>query len=212
MNKISNNELSTLAYKKVKSMIISGELKPGQRIVQDNLAEVLGISRTPLRTALQILESETLIESIPRKGVIVKTFSYKEIAEIYDCRIALESTAIKLFTEKSTPKELKELKSIFQPFVNKKKINIKKYQEADSKFHEFIIEKCENSFLAKLFKQSNLLSFMDIIGLVRTPEETLIEHLEIIDAVVNKNIAQAEKLAKDHLEKSKQLILKKTNE
>jgi DNA-binding GntR family transcriptional regulator len=97
MTIISNEELSTQAYKKVKDMIISGYLKPGQKIVQDKLAEELGISRTPLRSALQMLVNDFLIESLPKRGMIVKDFTDQEILEIYDCRIAFTKTLILFF-------------------------------------------------------------------------------------------------------------------
>ena len=97
--KISNDELSVKAYKKVREMITEGRLQPGQKIIQDKLAEELGISRTPLRSALQMLEREQMVESLPRKGMAVKAFSNKEIVEVYDCRIALECMAVKTFAE-----------------------------------------------------------------------------------------------------------------
>ncbi len=109
MSKISNDELGAQAYKKVRSMIISNKLVPGQKIVQDKLAESLGISRTPLRSALQMLEAEYLVESVPRKGVIVKEFNDEEIVELYDCRIALEGTAASLFTNLALDSEIDRL-------------------------------------------------------------------------------------------------------
>jgi len=208
MAKISNLELSQQAYSKVKSMIISKRLAPGQKIVQDKLAESLGISRTPLRSALQMLEGEYLIESAPKKGFIVKEFSDVEILEIYDCRMALEGTAVRLYTGLAPSTEIAGLKRLFKPFL-KGPINIERYQKADSRFHESIIHGCGNSFLSKLFQQGNLLVFIDIIGLVRPPEETISEHMEIIAAIEQKNVDLAEKLAKAHLNKSKDLILRR---
>ena len=210
MSDLNANELTTLAYRKVKEMIISQELKPGQKIVQDKLAIDLGISRTPLRSALQMLEAEFLIESIPRKGVIVREFSNDKIIEIYDCRIALEGMAVRLFTENISEVQSNKLKKFFQSYIDKKKpINIKKYQIEDTKFHDFIIANCGNSFLIKLFQQGNLLTWINRIGLVRPPEETISEHLAIIEAITDKDVEQAEILAVDHLEKSKKLIFAK---
>lgn len=208
MIKISNDELGTLAYKKIKEMILAKELMPGQKIVQDKLAESLGISRTPLRTALQMLEGEYLVESVPRRGVFVKKFSDEEVVEIYDCRMALEGRATHLFTETATPEDINKLKKLFEPFTSGE-INVADYQKADSEFHDTIIRGCGNNFLAKVFYQSNLLVIIDIIGLVRPPEETLSEHMKIIEAIENKDQELAESLAKSHLEKSKVLILKK---
>lgn len=206
MDKIFNNELSAQAYEKVRSMIMSKKLIPGQKIVQDKLAETLGISRTPLRSALQTLEGEGLIESVPRRGVIVKEFTNKEIVEIYDCRIALEGIAIRLFTNQASVNEIHQLRNLFQPF-SKGKIDDSSYQKADAKFHDTIIRGSRNTFLHKLFQQGNLLVCIDLIGLLRPPEETFQEHMDIIDAIEKRDPDLAESLAKLHLDKTRQLIL-----
>jgi DNA-binding GntR family transcriptional regulator len=211
MSKISSDELGAQAYKKVRSMIISKKLVPGQKIVQDKLAESLGISRTPLRSALQILEAEYLVQSVPRKGVIVKEFSDKEIVELYDCRIALEGTASSLFTTIASDAEIDRLSGLFQPF-SESPIDTNKYQIADSIFHDSIVQGCGNSFLSKLFKQGNILLIINMVGLVRPPEETLNEHLNIISAMKKRDSDSAEALVRSHLDKSRQLIISNINE
>ncbi len=208
MSKISNQELGAQAYTKVRSMIISKKLVPGQKIVQDKLAESLGISRTPLRSALQMLEAEYLVESIPRRGVIVKEFSDEEIVELYDCRIALEGTAIGLFTNLAPDSEIERLSGLFQPFLEGP-IDARIYQIADNNFHDSIVQGCGNSFLTKLFQRGNIMLIIDMVGLLRPPEETLNEHLDIINAMKERNAELAESLAKCHLAKSEQLILNK---
>lgn len=210
MTQITNDELSSLAYKKVKAMIIAKKLIPGKKIVQDKLADDLGISRTPLRSALQKLESENLVQSIPRRGMIVRQFSDREIVEIYDCRIALECTAVRLYTEKAKDPDIKKLKALFDPFIGKK-INVSKYQKADSVFHNTILENCGNQMLYQLFTKGNLLVHIEMIGLVRPPEDTIQEHLDIISAMAKRDIDKAELFAKAHLNKSKELILTKMN-
>ncbi len=208
MSQISTNELSLLAYKKVKAMIIAKKLVPGKKIVQDKLADDLGISRTPLRSALQKLEAENLVQSIPRRGMIVREFSDKEIIEIYDCRVALEGTAVRLFTDIASATTIKKLKALFDPFVAGK-ININKYQKVDSEFHNTILEKCGNQMLYQLFQKGNLLLCIDLIGLVRPPSETIQEHLDIIKAIKKRDALTAESLLKAHLNKSKELIIHK---
>ncbi len=206
--KISTEVLGQQAYKVLKEMILAGRFVPGQKIVQDKLAAELGISRTPLRAALQKLEAEYLLESIPRKGVMVKKFSDDEIIEIYDCRVALEGTAVRLFTEKASAVAIKELTNVFQPFQSGK-IDPEAYRVADMTFHNFITGNCGNRYLGKIFQRSNMLVCIHMIGLVRPPEETLSEHIDIIKAIREGNAARAEALMIDHLEKSKQLIMAK---
>lgn len=206
--KLTSDELGKKAYEKVKSLIISKQLVPGQKIVQEKLAEQLGISRTPLRAGLQMLEAESLVESIPRRGVVVKEFSDMEILEIYDCRIALESMAVSLFAQKASQKEIDNLSKLFKPFLDSVEINQDKYQKADSLFHDTLIKCCGNSFLYNIFQKSNLLFCINLIGLLRPPQETLQEHLDIITAIKNKEVEKAGELIKDHLNATKKLILK----
>lgn len=208
--RITSDELSKQAYKKVKQMIVSKKLLPGQKIVQEQLADRLGISRTPLRSALQMLEAESLIESIPRRGVVVREFSDTEIIEIYDCRIALESIAVHLFTEKASQSEIDKLANLLAPF-KQVDIDAKAYQKADSEFHDLIIRNCGNGFLYNLFQKGNLLVCIDMIGLVRPPQETLQEHLDIVSAIHKRDADLANRLIREHLEKSKKLIIKKSN-
>ncbi len=209
MKELTNRELSSLAYKKVKEMILSNQLRPGEKIVQDKLATTLGISRTPLRTALQMLESEYLVESIPRRGVVVRKLSNEKMVEIYDCRIALESTAVRRFTQIATKDKIERVKRFFSDFIKQSNIDVEKYQIEDIKFHDYIITNCGNSFLGKLFQQSNLLLCINQIGLVRPAHETLPEHLKIINAIDDGDCNLAVELTKDHLLKSKDLITRK---
>lgn len=207
MAKIKADVLEQVAYQKVKQMILSHQLPPGKKIVQDKLAKELGISRTPLRSALQMLEAEQLVESIPRRGMIVRSFSPEEIIDIYECRIALESTAVHLFTQRAAPVAIQKLRHLFAPFVaTDGPVDVQAYRSADIAFHDAIVRQCGNGFLRKLFQQSNLLLYIDRIGLVRPPEETLPEHLTIIRAIAQRDADQAEALMKVHLVASKKLL------
>lgn len=192
-------------------MIIANELPAGAKIVQERLAMDLGISRTPLRTALQMLEAEQLVQSIPRRGVFVKSFSNQEIIDVFDCRIALECQAVILFSKRAEDQEIGKLRSLFTPFSNISMIDSNNYQKADSNFHNTIIEECGNDFLKRLFKQGNLILFMDRIGLIRNAEETLAEHFEIIDALEDGNAEQASLLMRRHLELSQELLIQNMN-
>ena len=207
MAKLKADVLEQVAYQKVKQMILSHQLPPGKKIVQDKLAQTLGISRTPLRSALQMLEAEYLVESIPRRGMIVRSFRPEEVVEIYECRMALESTAVHLFTQRALPAAVQKLRHLFAPFVaTDNPIDPQEYRAADIAFHDAIVRQCGNGLLRKLFQQGNLLLYIDRIGLVRPPEETLPEHLAIIRAIAQRDADQAEALMKAHLVQSKQLL------
>jgi len=204
--KISATELTSQAYTRVRAMIREEQLLPGQKIVQEKLAAELGISRTPLRAALQLLEGENLVSAIPRRGMFVREYSEEEIQEIYDCRVALEATATRLFAKRGEEAEIEELASIFAPFVGQNEIDTKAYRRADIRFHQLLMDGCKNVFLQRLFKQGNVLICIEMIGLVRPAQETLSEHQGIVEAIRNRDGELAEKLMKQHLISSQSLL------
>ncbi len=203
---LKNDELGIQAYRELRKMIINGKLAPGQKIVQEKLASQMGISRTPLRVALHMLEAENLIEPKNKTGFKVKTIDNKEILEIFDCRIALESTAAGILAKNISPADAQKLSRFFQPYENKKGGEYDSYKKTDTQFHDFIVEKCGNKYLYKLFKQGNLITYIERIGLIRPPEFTLDDHLDIIRAILAHDPDAAEKAMKSHLIKSKEVI------
>ena len=102
------------------------------------------------------------------------------------------------------------MKKFFSKFKGTdKEINTKTYLAEDAKFHDFIQSNCGNEFLGRLFNQGNLLICINQIGLIRPPEETLPEHLNMIEAICSGNVDKAEDLGKQHLLRSKELIQKR---
>jgi DNA-binding GntR family transcriptional regulator len=200
MNQLHHPSLIAPIYDKVKSMILNNELKPGQKIVQEKLANELGVSRTPLNRALQMLEFEMLVESRPRKGMYVKKISLKEMLDVFIVREVLEGAAARLVVSKQDPSIAIKLKEIFEPFIEtKKKIDHDAYSLADEKFHEELISLADNAALSRIYFFDNLSNRISQMGLVRPPEETLEEHLKIIAAIGLNDPELAEKEAAEHI-------------
>lgn len=204
---IEYQNLNEPIYLKVKEMIVSGELKQGEKIVQEKIAEALGVSRTPLMKALLALENEYLVESIPRRGMFVRSLGQKEIFDIYVCREALEGMAARLLAQSSDKTTVKELRDCFSPFFSVDKIDLDVYAKADEKFHSLLIKLTGNAPLDKIYFFGNIHEKVISRGLLRPPEETLNEHIKIIDAIENGDADQAEKFAREHIEKSRILLL-----
>ncbi len=193
-------------------MILKNELKPGEKLLQEKLASQLGVSRTPLLKALQMLEHELLVESIPRRGMYVKKLSVDEMNEIYEVREAFECMAVKLTIRKLTPAKLEKLKKKWQPFVNNNNIDFKAYQAADESFHSLLFELAGNQVLKKAFDLSFIHSRVIQMGLMRPPEVTLPEHLQLLEAIEQKNENLAVQLMSQHISKSKEHISKIFNQ
>jgi DNA-binding GntR family transcriptional regulator len=203
---IQHSDLSIPVYEKLKEMIISNDLKPGEKLLQEKLAARLGVSRTPLLKALQMLEYEFLVESIPRRGMVVKKLSVDEMCDIYDVREGIETVAVRLVTERISEKQLRQLGSIWRPFKNQESIDSDKYRKADDRFHALLLEYSNNRILQKIYSQSLVQFRVEQMGLMRTPQETIPEHLAIVDAIEKKDATRAVNELRNHLQKSKALI------
>ncbi len=206
---LKNDELGLQAYREIKKMILNGNLAPGDKIVQEKLAAKMGISRTPLRVALQMLEAENLIEPKSKSGYQVRIMEDSEILEIFDCRIALESVAAWLLAKNLTSKSRQKLRGFQAAFLEESKGAKKKYKNTDTQFHNYIVENCGNAYLWKLFQQGNLITYIERIGLIRPPELTLQDHLEIIEGILANDPVAAEHSMKAHLMHSRKVIEKK---
>ncbi len=196
-------DLSFLAYKRIKEMILNNVLKPGDKIVQEKLAAELGVSRMPLHKAFQMLENELLVESVPRRGIFVSQFNLSEIKDAYECREAIEGVAARKVAELITPEQIEFLYGLFKPFEHDlNHVDGLKYEEADKVFHKTLLELSDNKVLQRMEIFGNVITRTYQRGLTRTPQETYPEHISIIDAIASHNGDEAEKLVRMHFRKT----------
>lgn len=204
-------ELVDRIYLEVKKMIFDQRLKPGQKLIQEKLASDLGVSRSPLLKALQRLESELLVEKIPRRGMYVKSMNLKEIEDIFQCRAVIEGLSARLSARLITQEQIQELKAHFEPFAQKTLINVQEYAIADRAFHTQIMKWSGNAVVLRLEVLSNIHLRAYQAGLLRPPEETLAEHFAIIEALEKQDEALAEILMRQHIEASLVAFQEKEN-
>ena len=191
----------------LKDMIIERKLLPGQKIPQEKLARDLGISRTPLISALKFLEHEKLVESVPRRGFFVRLFSKEEMVYIFELREVLEGLAARRAAARITDAHIIKLNSFFQHFAKQKNISdYKGYAREDRRFHNFVIDVGAKEFLKSILLTTNIISFSYQVlhseGLVRPPDETIHEHLAVIEAIKERDSEAAEDLMRRHFKKS----------
>jgi len=206
---IQFQDLSYEVYKRLKAMILANELLPGEQLKQEHIATRLGISRMPLHKAFQMLENEMLVENLPRRGFFVTRIDNKQLLDAFECREALEGVAVRRATKIITRQELAYLKSLFKPFIGKEKVDEEKYIEADQEFHNSILKFSRNEILKRFEVISNISYRTYRGGLIRTPGETIPEHLAIIDAIEKKDAELAEKLTREHSRKSEKCLIEK---
>jgi len=182
-NVIIFDDLGTKAYKKLKEMIISGQLKPGQKLNQVQLAEQLGISRTPLLQAMNRLTSEQLTETIPRRGTRVRKFTNEDLLSIFEIRGRLEPYICELAAKSITKKEINQLKANIQAtYEAVEKNNEALFKTLDNEFHSIIIESSKNYFIAEVLQK--YVPLMHAVNLLKPMEKSLQDHKNIVESLI----------------------------
>lgn len=202
-----HENLDQKAYEIIKKLIIDRKLLPGEKIPQEKLAQELGISRTPLVSALKFLEHEKLVESKPRRGFFVRLFTKQEMISILELREVLEGLAARRAATIITEAQIEKLNTFFKQFAEANEItDIKAYAIEDRRFHNFITEVGAKEFLKSILQTYNIISasylFLSSEGLVRSPDDTINEHLEVINSISQRDADTAEKLMRLHLKRS----------
>lgn len=204
--KIVNEDLDQLTYKTIKKMILDGQLKQGEKIIQDNLAELLGVSRTPLRKAISQLTQECLIETNGR-GTYVKQYTTEEMIAAFEIRGVLEGLASRLCARHMTDEDIQALEALFEEAMTKiTEKDWSAYREADREFHNRISKHANNVMLSNMLNQFQVLSITYLKGLMRPPHETITDHMDIIQAIKNRSEDEAERAAVAHIRKSIEAI------
>lgn len=205
---IQHQDLSYEVYKRLKAMILAREFEPGHKLKQEHIAVMLGVSRMPLHKAFQMLENEMLVENLPRRGFYVTKIDNKQLIDAFECREALEGVAARRVAANTKKEDVAYLRSLFKPFIGKKNIDVKKYIEADQEFHNSILKMSGNQVLRRFEILSNITLRTYRGGLIRLPEDTLGEHLGIIDAIEKGDSELAENLIREHSKKTCKVLAK----
>ncbi|KKB36612.1 GntR family transcriptional regulator [Bacillus thermotolerans] len=198
------------AYLHLKDLILDGEFKAGDRLVERELAEKLNISRTPIREALFRLESQGFVKTVPRKGVIVADSSDQEILEVFTILSSLEVLASKLAVQKLNEESKQEL----QRYIEKVEKQLEGEEEPDISLHSEL-----NHLLYSAAKNKKLYEILSglsdyIKAFAKTgyknsgrARKSMEEHLAIMKAIVNQEEEMAEYLTRIHIENSKKAYI-----
>lgn len=204
MRPIKNyGNLKEAVYQRLKESITRGELSPGSKLAEIQMAQRLGVSRTPLREAINRLEQDGLVEIFPRRGAFIKKHSLPEILENLELREVLEGLAVRLAARHATPATLQEMKNCFQGFTaNNVERSISAYANQNVRFHNLIIQACQNrkliAIIRNLYDQMDMVRLHTIILPGRAPK-SLIEHQEIINLIAKGQGDQAERYLRAHI-------------
>lgn len=208
--------LREIVFSHLRESIMVGKLKPGERLMEVQLAENLGVSRTPVREAIRKLELEGLVVMVPRKGAYVSEVSISDIKDVLEIRVSLEGLAASLASERIKESEIDSLQNKFNEL--KKAIesgDIQDIIDKDTELHDIIFNATRNKRLISLvdslreqvqrFRVTYMHSNNESANLIE-------EHKKILDAIKNRNKNKAKEYAEEHIRKAKDYIVENFNE
>ncbi|WP_286977073.1 GntR family transcriptional regulator [Acetomicrobium sp. UBA5826] len=202
-----STDLRQIVYNKIRDAIIMGIIKPGEKLSETELAQTLAVSRTPIREAIRQLAQTGIVKLVPRKGAFVTLPTEKDVNDLYEVRIALETIAVKRICKKGPKEELLRFREYFASVDHSTDPNAFLLQ--DTAFHSFLRNSCDNRFLNQF-----LMETYDLIQLYRhysikgvDLKESSMEHVRLIDAILEKDEERAIRLLQNHLEGARDALL-----
>ncbi|MCQ4727363.1 GntR family transcriptional regulator [Anaerotignum faecicola] len=212
---VSVNEylpLREVVFNNLRDAILKGELAPGERLLENQLADKLGVSRTPVREALRMLEQENLVALIPRKGAQVLDLSANDIKNVLEIRSALEAVGIRHACRSMTSESLREIKLLNAQFEQAfEDGDYEKVATVDEKIHDIIFASSNNNKLVQIISSMRAQVYRYRIAYLKVHETktaVINHHRAIIEAIENRNEKDGVRVMAEHIEHQTQVILK----
>lgn len=195
----------------IKDSIVSGHLKPGDRVPEQEIAENFGISRTPIREAFRQLESEGFITVVPRRGAVVSPMTDKDVSEFYEIKSLLEGYAAKTACPKLAPREIKRLEVLNEQMARAaRRGDVKAFFNLDAQFHDTFLEACGNeklqTFVHHLVRQFERFR-ITALALPGRMQDSLVQHAEIIEAFRKNDVDCVERLVRANAERGRDILV-----
>lgn len=203
--------LRDVVFHTLRKAILTGKLKPGERLMEIHLAETLGVSRTPVREAIHKLELEGLVVLIPRRGAQVASISQKSLKDVLEVRRALDTLCAELACERISDEEKERLKKACLDFENATKTkDATVIAKADVAFHDIIIGATGNEKLVTLINNISEQIYRYRFEYIKdeTQHQRLIkEHRILLNAVLSQDVSAAREATQIHIDNQEQSIL-----
>ena len=194
--------LRDVVFNTLRRSILTGELKPGERLMEIHLADKLGVSRTPIREAIRKLELEGLVTMIPRRGAEVAQITEKHLRDVLEVRRALDALAVELACERITAEELESLKEACANFAKEtKQGNANRLARADVAFHDIILNASGNERLVQMI--SKLSQQMYRYRLEYVKDETIYE------AICSRDGRAGAEAIKNHIDNQEKAVIRR---
>lgn len=215
-----NQSLQEQAYQALRTAILSGELAPGQRLVETQLAKKLQVSRTPIREAIRLLQHENLATIDPNGILRVATISMTDAVHLYDCRIALEQLSVIGACQNATESQLQDFEAMVkqaEKLVKSKPSQLTTFRllDLDYRFHRLLAQSSGNPWLVSLLDQVfDKMQLLRIQTTKNNPDvlEIRTEHRLIYEPVRSRNQEAAVQAIKKHLTASKERVIREVQQ
>jgi DNA-binding GntR family transcriptional regulator len=200
------------AYERIKAKLLNNDFPPGSFLSERVLAQQLGMSKTPVKAALERLESEGFIAVSPQQGIIVRELSVREIADQYEIRLALECFALRTVAGRLTPDQADRVRANLESQSRLKGLaDVPRMVELDAAFHALFVEVLGNAEILRVIGQLRERMQRVVTQVFRLCpsriETSYVEHVAIADAVIAGKGEKAAELLTRHLERGKLMIL-----
>ena len=207
--------LRDVVFYTLRQAILKGEMEPGERLMEIQLAKKLGVSRTPIREAIRKLELEGLVIMIPRRGAEVAGITEKALRDVLEVRRSLEELAIELAVARMKEDDIKALEAARIEFREALNTNdMIRIAQADEKFHDVIYAGTYNDKLVQLLNnlRDQIYRYrLEYIKDVGKRQLILIEHENILNAVKTRNLELGRRAMREHIDNQEITISRKLN-
>ena len=190
----------------IREAIFSGELNPGDRIIDTYWAKELGVSQGPVREAIRDLEAMGLVETVPFKGSRVRTLTEKDVRDNYSVRICLESKSIRDAITQLDDEQMAELTERLRSILHEmddcaNRGDLRQFTDCDTAFHRAIIDATGNQVLRKLWEQCNMRNWFRFSALTDAKSLRQLQsgHQQILEAICARDIKTATSTLENHL-------------
>ena len=195
--------LRDVVFNTLREAILRGDLVPGERLMELQLAAKLGVSRTPIREAIRMLEQEGLAITIPRKGAIVAGMTEKDMQDVLEIREALEELSVQVACDKITAEEIAKLHRNMKNFEQSLKSgDLKQMAQADVEFHDVIYQATDNPKLINMLNNLREQMYRYRVEYLKNPqnhEQLLLEHEAIYKGIVQKDKHAVTNMIRKHI-------------
>ena len=196
IKEIEKSSIANRAYKSIKELILSKKIKG--KINQEKIADLFGISRTPVVIALNQLTSESYLTQIPYKGFFVKKYSRKELEDLNEIRIIYEKLGVEKLINNITNEKVGVLKKFLIELKDYyEKEDIGNYRNLDISFHKYIIKQTDNNYIISQYLEGIIVPYLTS-GIIPI-EDSIKQHIKLVERIISKDLEESKKVIEQHI-------------